>query len=167
MDTLYDELPNFSEVLDDVRKTYRAVRVVERSMELRPSCCSASPASARRTSGGAWRTCSQPDSASPPMNSMTAAGYSGASSQWKNASPARCSTPAARDYANPVMVVDEIDKAGTEAQYDPMGALYSLLERETASRFVDEFGRNSVDAPAWCGSPPPRAAHIPEPILTA
>jgi ATP-dependent Lon protease len=43
------------------------------------------------------------------------------------------------DYANPVIVVDEIDKASGDGQYDPLGALYELLEIETATRFVDEF----------------------------
>ncbi|MGE5667881.1 MAG: hypothetical protein ACM338_06770 [Betaproteobacteria bacterium] len=33
------------------------------------------------------------------------------------------------DYANPVVILDEIDKAGGDSRYDPMGALYGLLER--------------------------------------
>jgi ATP-dependent Lon protease len=37
------------------------------------------------------------------------------------------------------MVVDEIDKARGEHAYDPLGALYSLLEHDTAQAFTDEF----------------------------
>jgi hypothetical protein len=37
------------------------------------------------------------------------------------------------------MVVDEIDKARGEHAYDPLGALYSLLEHDTARSFTDEF----------------------------
>ena len=44
------------------------------------------------------------------------------------------------------MVVDEIDKARGEHAYDPLGALYSLLEHDTASCFTDEFAEVSIDA---------------------
>src|SRR3712207_7482193 len=39
-------------------------------------------------------------------------------------------------YANPVIVVDEVDKAACDAQYDPLGALYGLLEHDTAQSFM-------------------------------
>ena len=50
------------------------------------------------------------------------------------------------EYANPVIVVDEIDKASGDAQYDPLGALYSLLEHDTAQSFTDEFAEVAIDA---------------------
>ena len=50
------------------------------------------------------------------------------------------------EYANPVIVVDEIDKASADAQYDPLGALYSLLEHDTAGSFIDEFAEVAIDA---------------------
>ena len=47
---------------------------------------------------------------------------SGASSQWKNARSGKVfDTLVNGDYANPVMVLDEIDKAGGDSQYDPLG----------------------------------------------
>ena len=70
------------------------------------------------------------------------------------------------DYANPVMVVDEIDKASADGQYDPLGALYALLETDTATRFVDEFVEIPIDASGavWFATAND-AARIPEPIL--
>jgi ATP-dependent Lon protease len=70
------------------------------------------------------------------------------------------------DYANPVMVVDEIDKASAEGQYDPLGALYGLLEIDTAARFVDEFAEVPIDASGavWFATAND-TARIPEPIL--
>ena len=58
------------------------------------------------------------------------------------------------------------DKAGGEAQYDPLGALYSLLERDTASQFVDEFVEVPVDASSvvWIATANDES-RIPEPIL--
>ena len=68
------------------------------------------------------------------MSSLTAGWVlSGASSQWKGARPGKIfETLVDGPYANPVMVVDEIDKARGEHAYDPLGALYSLLEHDTA-----------------------------------
>jgi ATP-dependent Lon protease len=65
-----------------------------------------------------------------------------------------------------VMVVDEIDKARGEHAYDPLGALYSLLEHDTAVHFVDEFAEVAVDASQviWVATANDERA-IPEPIL--
>ncbi|WP_432746536.1 AAA family ATPase [Methylobacter sp. G7] len=42
------------------------------------------------------------------------------------------------DAANPIVILDEIDKASSSSKYDPLGPLYSLLEQRTAEKFVDE-----------------------------
>jgi hypothetical protein len=40
-------------------------------------------------------------------------------------------------WANPIVILDEIDKVSAD-RYDPLAALYGLLERETAERFQDQ-----------------------------
>mgnify|MGYP003694588409 CR=1 FL=1 len=69
------------------------------------------------------------------MSSLTAGWVlTGASAQWHNARPGKVAqTLIEGEYANPVVVLDEVDKAGGDHRYDPMGALYALLERDTAS----------------------------------
>ena len=69
-------------------------------------------------------------------------------------------------YANPVMVVDQIDKARSEHAYDPLGALYSLLEIDTAGAFTDEFAEVAIDASQviWVATANDER-EIPEPIL--
>jgi len=64
------------------------------------------------------------------------------------------------------MVIDEIDKARGEHAYDPLGALYSLLEHDTAASFIDEFAEVAVDASQviWVATANDGRA-IPEPIL--
>jgi len=71
-----------------------------------------------------------------------------------------------RDFANPLFVLDEIDKAGGDSRYDPLGALYTLLEPETAQRFCDEFIDMELDAShiLWIATAND-ASMIPEPIL--
>jgi ATP-dependent Lon protease len=102
------------------------------------------------------------------MSSLTAGWVlSGASSQWKGARPGKVfETLVDGAYANPVMVVDEIDKARAEHAYDPLGALYSLLEHDTAGAFTDEFAEVAIDASQliWVATANDERA-IPEPIL--
>jgi len=165
---LRQELPNFGEVLDDLRKQLALCLETEDPLELPPMLLLGEPGIgkthfARRLSqllGTGYGFVS--------MSSLTAGWVlSGASSQWRNA---RCGkvfeTLVNGDYANPVMVVDEIDKASADSQYDPLGALYGLLEHDTAREFVDEFAEVPVDCSdlIWVATAND-AARIPDPIL--
>ena len=102
------------------------------------------------------------------MNSLTAGWVlTGASAQWHNARPGKIAqTLIEREYANPVVVLDEVDKAGGDSRYDPMGALYSLLERDTAAHFKDEFIDVDMDAShiLWVATANDESS-IPSPIL--
>jgi ATP-dependent Lon protease len=102
------------------------------------------------------------------MSSLTAGWVlTGASAQWQNARPGKVAqTLIEGEYANPVVVLDEVDKAGGDSRYDPMGALYGLLERDTAVHFKDEFIDVDMDAShiLWIATANDDSA-IPEPIL--
>ncbi|MGX8882475.1 AAA family ATPase [Methylovorus sp. SPW-M1] len=70
--------------------------------------------------------------------------------------------------ANPVVLVDELDKAAKDSRFDPLGGLYSLLERETAKRFEDQSIRGlPIDASGiiWVMTANDERL-IPEPILS-
>ncbi len=71
-----------------------------------------------------------------------------------------------KNTALTMIVVDEIDKASGDSQYDPLGSLYTLLEHDTASDFVDEFAEVPIDASevVWIATAN-EARSIPEPIL--
>lgn len=102
------------------------------------------------------------------MSSLTAGWIlSGASSQWKNAKPGKVFDALVNgSYANPVITVDEIDKASGDSQYDPLGALYALLEHDTAQTFIDEFAEIPINAGhvIWIATANDERS-IPEPIL--
>src|SRR5205085_6500169 len=86
---------------------------------------------------------------------------------WKGAKPGKVFEALVDgQYANPVLVVDEIDKASADAQYDPLGSLYSLLEHDTAETFMDEFAEIAIDASQviWIMTANDERC-IPEPIL--
>ena len=168
MDALFDELPNFAGVLEDIRKHLALCVDSDDSIELPPMLLLGEPGIGKTHFARKVAQMLGTGFGFVPMSSLTAGWVlSGASSQWKNAKPGKVfDTFLNGDYANPVIVVDELDKVSSEGQYDPMGALYELLEVQTATRFVDEFVELPIDASGavWLATAND-AARIPEPLL--
>lgn len=168
MDHLYDDLPNFTEVLDDVRRQLALCEDSRDALEITPLLLLGPPGVGKTHFARALSHLLGTGMGFISMSSMTAGWVlSGASSQWKGARPGKVfETLVDGQYANPVMVVDEIDKAGGEHAYDPLGALYSLLEHDTALAFTDEFAEVPIDASQliWVATAND-ARSIPEPIL--
>ena len=168
MDELFDELPNFGRVLEDIRKQLALCMDSEDAVELPPMLLLGAPGIGKTHFARRISQLLGTGFGFVPMSSLTAGWIlGGASSQWKNAKPGKVfETFLNGEYANPVMVVDELDKASAEGQYDPLGALYGLLELDTAMRFVDEFAEIPIDASGavWFATAND-ATRIPEPIL--
>ncbi len=168
MDGMFEELPNFGEVLEHVRRQLALCIDSEDDVELPPMLLLGDPGIGKTHFARRLASLLGTGYGFVPMSSLTAGWVlSGASSQWKNAKPGKVfETFLNGEYANPVMVVDEIDKAASDGQYDPLGALYELLESQTAMRFVDEFAEIPIDASGavWIATAND-AARIPEPLL--
>src|ERR1700754_88798 len=168
IDDLIDTLPNFAEPLDDVRKHVALCIETDDRLELMPILLLGDPGIGKthfakqlaRLFGTAYQYVA--------MSSLTAGWIlSGASSQWKNAKPGKVFDALVNgSYANPVIAVDEIDKASGDSQYDQLGALYALLEHDTAQTFIDEFAEILINAQhvIWIATANDARA-IPEPIL--
>lgn len=169
LDPLYDQCPNFSEVVDDLKK-YLALAVSgNEPMHFTPILLLGEPGVGKTHFAKALARHLATGYEFVSMSSLTAGWVlSGASSQWNNAKPGKVAqTLIEGEYANPVVVLDEVDKAGGDHRYDPLGSLYSLLERETASHFKDEFVEVNLDAShiLWI-STANEARNLPEPILS-
>jgi ATP-dependent Lon protease len=167
-EALDDDLPNFEEPLRDLKRQVALAADSSDLLEIAPMLLLGEPGIgkthfARRVAELLGTGC-----AVVPMSALTAGWIlSGASSQWKNAKPGKVFDTLFRgDYANPLIVVDEIDKASGSSQYDPLGALYSLLEHDSASAFIDEFVELPIDCSSvvWVATANDASA-IPEPIL--
>jgi ATP-dependent Lon protease len=168
MERLFEELPNFTDVLADIRKHLALCIDSNDSIELPPMLLLGEPGIGKTHFARKVAELLGTGFGFVPMSSLTAGWVlSGASSQWKNAKPGKVfDTFLNGDYANPVIVVDELDKASCDGQYDPLGALYELLEVQTATRFVDEFVELPIDASGavWLATAND-PARIPEPLL--
>jgi ATP-dependent Lon protease len=168
MEELFDELPNFGEVLEHVRRELALCVDSEDDIELPPILLIGAPGIGKTHFARRLAQLLGTGFGFVPMSSLTAGWVlSGASSQWKNAKPGKVfETFLNGEYANPLMVVDELDKAAADGQYDPLGALYELLESQTAMRFVDEFAEIPIDASGavWVATAN-ETARIPEPLL--
>lgn len=168
MAELYDDLPNFGPVLDDIRKQIALCADSDDPLELVPMLLLGDPGIGKTHFGRRIADLLSTGFGLVSMGSLTAGWVlSGASSQWKNARPGKVfETFLNGQYANPTIVVDEIDKAAGDSQYDALGALYTLLEHDTATHFIDEFVELPIDASSvyWIATAND-AARIPEPIL--
>jgi ATP-dependent Lon protease len=169
MDALFEALPNFTEVLEDIRKHLALCIDSNDSVELPPMLLLGDPGIGKTHFARKVAEMLGTGFGFVPMSSLTAGWVlSGASSQWKNAKPGKVfDTFLNGEYANPVIVVDELDKTSGDGQYDPLGALYELLESSTAMRFVDEFVEVPIDASGavWLATAND-VARIPEPLLS-
>lgn len=168
VDSLYDSSPNFTEVINDLKKHMSLAISGNEPMQITPILLLGEPGlgkthfakSVAKILGTGFEFIS--------MSSLTAGWIlSGASSQWMNAKPGKVAQSLVNgEFANPLITLDEVDKAGGDSRYDPMGALYSLLEKDTAQHFRDEFIEVPVDAShiLWIATANDDSA-IPEPIL--
>jgi ATP-dependent Lon protease len=168
MGPLYDLLPNFGDVLDDVKRHVALSQDSRDSLEVTPILLLGPPGVGKTHFARQIASLLGTSMSLVPMSSMTAGWLlSGSSSQWKGSKPGKVFEALVEgQYANPVIVVDEIDKASADAQYDPLGSLYSLLEHDTAQSFVDEFADVPIDASQviWITTAN-RENAIPDPIL--
>lgn len=72
-------------------------------------------------------------------NATNGSALSGLTFTWGNGQPGRIFDKLVDGrFANPLIVIDEVDKASTDSRWNPLAPLYSLLEPGTAARFQDE-----------------------------
>jgi ATP-dependent Lon protease len=71
-------------------------------------------------------------------SAQTGSALAGAESYWSNSQPGRLfNTLVLGEVANPLIMLDEIDKARIDNAYKPLSALHQLLEPRQARQFYD------------------------------
>lgn len=168
IDPLYERCPNFGEVIDDIKKSLALAISGNEPVQFAPTLLLGEPGIGKTHFARCLAQFLGTGFEFVSMSSLTAGWIlSGAASQWNHAKPGKVAQAlVSGEFANPVIVLDEVDKAGGDARYDPLGALYELLERDTARRFKDEFIELDIDAShiLWVTTANDERS-IPEPIL--
>lgn len=168
VDELQETSPNFVRVVDDLRKYLALAIAGNEAVHFTPLLLLGEPGLGKTYFAKKLAQALGTGFEFVSMSSLTAGWIlTGASAQWNNARPGKVAqTLIDGEFANPVVVLDEIDKAGGDSRYDPMGALYTLLERDTAAHFKDEFIDVDMDAShiLWIATANDESM-IPEPIL--
>lgn len=148
LDPLYEECPNFSEVLDDLSRYLGLALAGDGGFNVMPVLILGDPGIGKTHFGKRLSHAFETEFEFISMNALSA-GFviTGSSASWKGA---KCGKVAERlvhgQYANPVILLDEVEKASGSTQSDPMAALYQLLEPETSCHFHDEFIDLDIDA---------------------
>ncbi len=166
---LYEDCPNFNDVLDDLKRYLGLALAGGGSVNLMPVLLLGEPGVGKTHFGKRLAAALGTEFEFISMNALSA-GFviTGSSSSWKGA---KCGKVAERlvrgQFANPVVMLDEVEKATGSTQSDPMAALYQLLEPETSCAFRDEFIDLEIDASKvfWVLTAN-GAEGIPEPLLS-
>ncbi|MHB1301761.1 MAG: AAA family ATPase, partial [Burkholderiales bacterium] len=148
LDSLYESAPNFGEVIGDLRKQMALAVFGNEPVSFTPILLLGEPGLGKTHFAKCVSKVLGTHFEFISMSSLTAGWIlSGASSQWNSAKPGKVAQSLVNgEFANPLVVLDEVDKCGGDSRYDPMGALYGLLERDTAEHFRDEFIEVEMDA---------------------
>lgn len=148
-DELHEICPNFSEVIDTVQAQVELGQTGRGYARVRPILLLGEPGVGKSHFARKLAEVCSSGFRMIDMASCTA-GFtlSGGNSQWKDAKPGIVAEILTQpgNSANPVIVLDEIDKASASNKYDPLGPLYSLLEPSTSRLFRDEFLDIALDA---------------------
>ena len=147
LNPLYETFPNFKHVLDYVKKSLALAIASSQPTYFPPIILLGDPGIGKTHFANALAEALGTGFDLVPMNSMTAGWVlSGASSQWKDARMGKVAKALIEgETANPIFVLDEIDKASGAENYNPLGSLYTLWERKTAKMHKDEFLEIPVD----------------------
>ncbi|TFW10195.1 AAA family ATPase [Oxalobacteraceae bacterium OM1] len=148
LEPLYEDCPNFGEVLDDLSRYLGLALAGGASVNVMPVLLLGDPGVGKTHFGKRLAAVLGTEFEFISMNALSA-GFviTGSSSSWKGAKCGKVAERLVRGrFANPVVLLDEVEKATGSTQSDPLAALYQLLEPETSRAFHDEFIDIDLDA---------------------
>jgi ATP-dependent Lon protease len=157
LDALGEQFPNFSEAINFYRHQFALARLSGSSaFAANPLLIAGPPGVGKTAFCQALARLVATHFSLISLSGMTA-GFvlGGMSSGWSDGKPGRVVEALARGhFANPLIVLDEMDKAGGDKRYDALGPLYQLLEKETSAQFVDEALEIPIDCSriVWVGT---------------
>ena len=140
LNQIEEEMPNFTQLVATIRRLLALQVAGDGSFQLPPMLLAGEPGVGKtyfalrlaKIMGTGFDMISM-EGASSPMSLI------GLEPHYYSSSPGKVFDVLVQgNTANPVFVVDELDKASSEARFPPANALYQLLESETAKTFSDQ-----------------------------
>ena len=165
-----EKFPNFAELAELLRDHFALSSLGDKRVSW-PAVLLVGPPGVGKTETARWlteRLC-LPFRVFDLSSAQSGSPLSGSEAFWSNSEPGLLFDLLAYETkANPVVVLDEIDKVSERTQYNPLAALYTLLEPRSARNFTDLSIRDfSIDASHvnWIATAN-RLDTIPAPILS-
>lgn len=140
LSSLEVKFPLFGDVIDYLRGTFAVAQLGDRTPILQPMLFAGNPGVGKSYFAAAVAKILNTPANTFQMNTMqTSATLGGAASYWSNAAPGLLfKTFVFGGEANPLFVLEEIDKIAQNLPYDPMASLYQIFEPGTATSFRDQ-----------------------------
>ena len=150
LDEFAQAFPNFHELAELLRDHFALSSLGDGRVSW-PAVLLVGPAGIGKTEAARWLADQLvlPFRVFDMASTQSSSPLAGSESFWSNSEPGQLfELLAYQPLANPVVVLDELDKASNgRPQYDPLAALYTLLEPRSARNFIDLSIRDfSIDA---------------------
>jgi ATP-dependent Lon protease len=132
--------PNFSELTEMLRKNFALNALSDRRVHWSPILLLGEPGIGK-TEAAHWlaERIDVPFKLFDMASAQCGSKLSGSDAFWSNSKPGLLFELLAYEQkANPVCVLDELDKVSDSRYYNPDAALYTLLERRSARKFTDQ-----------------------------
>lgn len=168
---LYEDYPHFSDVLDFVRTNLALAACGNEGAAVRipPILVRGEPGTGKTSfSQELAQVLHMPFVERDLSVTSEAFVISGMDSGWKGSKPGVVFDALVNGrYANPLILLNEIDKASVGGSHNsPIAPLYALLEPTSSKRFVDEFVPVEIDASHVVWVMTANEGNIPAPILS-
>lgn len=137
---LYEKFPNFSDVIEFYEINALALNKLKQPFEAIPVLLQGDPGLGKTYFASELARLLNLDFYEISMATTTASfAISGSNLQWGEGSTGFIANSlTSSKFANPMFLIDEIDKAPSSSQFNAISAFYSLLETHSAKRFKDE-----------------------------
>jgi ATP-dependent Lon protease len=166
---LKDRFPHFIEVIELLESNAIALSKLELPFEFPPILLQGDPGLGKTYFFSEFARLTGFPFYEISMATITASfALAGNSTQWAEGTVGFIARSLANsNIANPIILIDEIDKCSGSNNYNPVNVLYSLLEPHSAKRFKDEALDIELDTSRVIWIATANYSHtIPEPILS-
>ena len=164
---LHERFPNFNEVINYYENNAIALKRLDQPFEAIPVLLQGDPGLGKTYFVSELARLFRLNFYEISLATTTANfAISGGSTQWGEGSTGFIANSLAdSDIANPIILLDEIDKVNSVSHYNPITPFYSLLEPHSAKRFKDEALEIELDTSKiiWIATSN-YMSQIPEPI---